>query len=575
MDQFFTHVTDALVGAGEPGGNRHQAARRVVSEVETALMRPEAFSTRLSELAGRLRDVLAAIVGAPVDRLLITPVPDYVVAVLPSLLSEFPSLVLADNFKAGTTIGGHPCITLDDALATSEGFDACLLGTVDQRLGRVFRDRLPEEKTVGAAELCFMDPRVKSKSLDPALLAFEQRLRRAARPLLVVAAYLDVTIAPTLEALGQRGFDIFIVTRRAFSSTDTHAVTDPMTIDDERSRAVDFDEMIWLLGRTKGCPVVINYARFFASLWDMRNTIPLFAYSCAVLQATAGPSILQLYDAYQVCLTGLEAERLSFALYRRLLDMADGLLVNSGAAPVLQELLGPRKPIIGFLRYGPVAAAQPEPDPGPFSIAMITSFLGEGNDPTRMTADAVLSLLRQGLHVHYYSSHITARSFRDDLPEEQASRFHVHAPIRDQSELVREVSRHHAGWFVADMSCCEGFDQVFETPFARRLASVFVPTTVATAGMLYGCAGLPTFFIAGHYTARLFSLGTAIEIDLTDVGQMSEALRTRDWETMRERASLARHSFSALSNIGRLIAWLDQFYDDDATVDSRQDCGRQ
>jgi hypothetical protein len=560
MDKFLTDVADALAEAGATTADHYKAAHRIVSEVETTLMRPEAFAARLQELSGRLGEVLCAAVGAPVGRLLITPVPDYVAAVLPEILSEFPAVVLADNYKAGTMIGGQPCITLDDALADQDGFDACLLGTVDQRLGRLFRDRLPESRTVGAADLCFADPKVKSRSVDPGLAAFEQRLRRSPRPLLVLAAYLDATVAPTWEALSQQGFDVFIVTRRAFSSADTHAITDPTTIDDERSRAVDFGEMLWLLGHTKGCPVVINYARFFASLWDMRNTIPLFAYSEAVLKATTGPRILQLYDAYQVCLTGLDVEAASFALYRRILELADGIIVNSGAAETLQELLGPGKPVIGFLRYGPDAEAQPEPDQGPFSIAMITSFLGEGNDPTRMTAEAVRALLRQGLHIHYYSSHLTARSFREQLPTDQASRFHIHAPIRGQSELVREISRYNAGWFVVDISCCEALGEQFETPFARALAGSFISTAVATAGILYGCAGLPTFFNPGNFGGRMFPEGCAIEIEFDDVARLRELIDARDWVAMRDSVYRSRESFSAPSNIGRLVAWLDQFY---------------
>jgi hypothetical protein len=102
MDKFLTDVADALAEAGATTADHYKAAHRIVSEVETTLMRPEAFAARLQELSGRLGEVLCAAVGAPVGRLLITPVPDYVAAVLPEILSEFPAVVLADNYKAGT-----------------------------------------------------------------------------------------------------------------------------------------------------------------------------------------------------------------------------------------------------------------------------------------------------------------------------------------------------------------------------------------------------------------------------------------------------------------------------------------
>lgn len=560
MDQFFANVSEALCQAGLPAPNRQTMARRYVSEVETALTRPEAFAARLRDLQGRLREVIAAAVGAPVRRLLITPVPDYVIACLPEIIAEFDSVVLADNFKSGIKFGGLPCISLDEALVDIENIDACLLATVDQRLGRRFRDRLPEAKTVAAGDLSFADSVATDAAIGGAVVAFEAAIRSSVRPLVVLAAYLDATVAPTLDALGGRGFDVFIVTRRSFSTADTHAISDPVTIAAERHIAVDLTEMLWLLGRTADCPVIVNYARFYASLWDMRNTLPLFAYSIAVLRAIAGVAILHLYDAYQVCLRGFEDERSSFALYRELLDRADGILVNSGAAPVLRELLGPDKPVIGFLRYGPDVVVRQAPEPGPFSIAMITSFVGEADDPTRMTGDAVRCLLQQSIHVHYYSSHAAAKRFADALPAEEGACFHLHEAIRDQGALVAEISRWHAGWFVADMTCCEALEQNFTTPFAQTLARQFVPTAVGTAGILYGCAGLPSFFNRDNHGAALFPTGGAIEISLDEVADVGAMIARRDWSALRQEVAAARRQFTAGYHAERLAGWLLQFY---------------
>ncbi len=555
MDEFFADVAAAMNRAGVPGG-----ARRTISEVETPLTRPEKFALRLAEFKGRYREIFELAVGHRVDRLLIAPVPSYIIPALPDLIAEFAEVVLADTFKAGSTIAGLTCVSLDDPIAVAERFDACFLGTVDLRLGQMFRNLLPPERTIGAAELVWFDPVGRARGVAPGLEDFHRRIQAAKRPLIVLTAYLDATVGPTLIALQQRGIDVFIVTRQVFNPADSANAGDPAAIGVDRLYVAEFDEMLWLLARTEGCPVLVNYVRFFASHWDLRYTVPLFAYTLAVMTAIAGPRLLHLYDAFQVSIDGLEAERSSFGLYRDLLDLADGIVVNADVEPVLRDFLGRDKPIISLLRYGPDAEVQPEPDSEPFSIAMITGFLGEANDPTRTTAGLVRGLLRDGFHVHYYSSGPVARGFRDALPEDEAGRFHLHDPIRDQRQLVHEISRYHAGWFVADMTCCETLDRRFETAFAQSLAGCFVATTVATAGILYGCAGLPTIFNAGHYTAKLFPPGTVIEIDPTRVTSVKSVIEARDWPAMRRAVMAERTSFTMSVHIGRMVSWLGQFY---------------
>lgn len=559
MDQFQSDVAAALAVADVPEAERAQMARLMISEIETSLLHPDAFASRLASIRGRYRQIIEAAVGRSVGRLLIAPVPSYILPALPQILAEFPSAVLADNFKAGSTIAGCPCVTLDEALGDPRGFDACLLATVDQRVGRAFRDRLPPDLTIAAAELAWFDPEYRDRPISPSLAGFHQQILKAARPLLVLTAYLDATVAPTLEALGRRGFDIFILTRRHANETESYASA-PEMIGSARHYVADLNDMLWLLRNSSKCPVLVNYARFLPTHWDMRNTLPLFAYSVATVRAIAGPSIIHLYDAYQVCTQGLEAAPQSFSLYFALLRAVDGILVNAEVVPILQKIVGPEKAIISFLRYGPEAPAQPEPDDGPFSIAVITNFLGETADPTRATASAIRGLLRQGLHVHYYSSSRGALAFGASLDNREAWYFHLHAPIGDQSALVTEISRYHAGWFVADVVGFAALGDVFSNEFARELADSFIYTAISTASILYGCAGLPCFFQTGLYTAKLFPRGTTIEINHEQAHDIARIIAQCDWQAMRRATYAARHNFCTNeTQIARLATWLDKF----------------
>ena len=92
------------------------------------------------------------------------------------------------------------------------------------------------------------------------------------------------------------------------------------------------------------------------------------------------------------------------------------------------------------------------------------------------------------------------------------------------------------------------------------MAASFDATTVATAGIYLGAAGLPTFFNLGHYTAGLFAPGTAIEIEPDDASEVAAIIASRDWREMRARAHAVRQEFTAGRHIGRLIGWLDRHY---------------
>ena len=110
------------------------------------------------------------------------------------------------------------------------------------------------------------------------------------------------------------------------------------------------------------------------------------------------------------------------------------------------------------------------------------------------------------------------------------------------------------------MHPCAGLSTAFSSPFARALAASFDATTVATAGIYLGAAGLPTFFNLGHYTAGLFAPGTAIEIEPDDASQVAAMISSLDWQEMRARTYAAREEFTVDRHIGRFIGWLDRHY---------------
>jgi hypothetical protein len=248
-----------------------------------------------------------------------------------------------------------------------------------------------------------------------------------------------------------------------------------------------------------------------------------------------------------------------FKLYEAMLSEANAIICNSDPFDVFDKYIQSGKPIIPLLRYPPRSESLAKAEKAPFSIAMITGFLGEHDDPTRMTEKAVRSLLRQGAHIHYYSKDPKALTFQRQAQQDYPGLFHLHPPIAIQSELVREISRYDAGWFVINMWPFSNLEANYVTPFARNLARVFNLSCCGTAGLLYGAAGLPIFTYRHSYVSRLYAAGAAFEVELTEDGDLVGGRVPIDevnWAQARARASKARESFFMDQHIAPLSACL-------------------
>ena len=561
MEAFQRRVSEALAQSGGTGPDLAAQARRAISEIEQTMETGESLRHLVETLGPHLKTVAERAVGRAVESLLIAPVPPYLEPLLPVFLAAFPKVVLADNFRAGQTIGGQFCAPLSQALEMEH--DAYFLGTITSRYAKFFRDQFPPDRTLGVWEMrChgadFL-PQDDGRRLEALLAA----IGAAARPLVFLTAYPDATMVATLRALQDQGHDVFVVSRRPISEAAPANTASLASLGGVHACRLDFGEMLALLRRNRRAPVILNYQRFFASNLDMRNTLFLMAYSLAVLQTARAQRVLHLYDVYNVCTDGFADEAAVVGLYRAMIETADGVLVNSDPFDALDVFEKAGKPVLGFLRYAPRSELLPRTDQTGLHIAMITGFLGEHGDPTRRTQKAVLSLLKQGAHIHYYSDDPVAKAFHADLDADLRPRFQLHTPISDQAKLVREISQFDLGWFVVDMAPFSNLEGHFSSDFGRRLAEIFPKSSFGTAALYYGAAGLPTVMAQGCYALRLFADGAAIAVTLTEDGDLagSNPLLAQV-DLVAARAALAPDQFVVDAHIARLCGWLDQFYQD-------------
>ncbi len=561
--EFVGYVADALEGIGYAKDLAAQSAKSFVSEVEQTAETTTGLTALFEALKTQLPEVFSEIIGEPVRRVLVSPAPVYLERALEILAEDFPDLVIADNFRAGEVICGRVCVPLSEALADPLGFDAYLLGTIRSRYSRYFRSLLPRDRTIGLWEL-----RLQSESrlqkLAPKRDAAEllAAIAAAKRPVVILSTFMDVTLISTYYALAQAGFDVLFAIRHGHLEVASFEKAPVPELEGLSYFHLTFSEMMEVVTKNRRAPVIVNYQRIFSSNMDLNDCLPLFSYTQALMRIISAKSIVQLYDIYNVCLSGFETEAKALKLYHSMLEAADGILVNSDPFDVFDRYIDKKTRVVSLLRFPPRAPALERPKPGPFRIVMITGFLGEYNDPSRATRKAVRSLLAQGLHIHYYSNVPEAVAFNEEAARDFPGLFHLHEPILKQADLVAEISQYDAGWFVVQTRVMAGLDVHFSAPFAKELARMFNASCCGTAPLYYGAAGLPIFTYQNSYVARIAALGSTFDVVLTEDGDLAEgrvSLDGIDWQAVRARSYAARARFFMDENIGPLAACLDDF----------------
>jgi hypothetical protein len=89
---------------------------------------------------------------ARVPRLVIAPIPGYLLAALPVLVDDFISISLADNFKAGQVFDGLECQPLDTVTLEPGGQEIVFVATVDPQLTTLFAEKFRGHRRVGLVD---------------------------------------------------------------------------------------------------------------------------------------------------------------------------------------------------------------------------------------------------------------------------------------------------------------------------------------------------------------------------------------------------------------------------------------
>ena len=393
-----------------------------------------------------------------------------------------------------------------------------------------------------------------------------REIAAAKNPIVVFGGKINVTMEPTLLALEEQGFDVFLVTR--MTRFHDHSVKEDAGCPLRRNFVVPLYGFLYLLQNPGSARAILFYDFFLNFAWDARNAERAYAYVAALLRLAPSPVVLGCYDVIKPVCLNMEHHEAANAFYADMLDQAGGIWLNSKSdhiAEYLRNTVAKDKPVISFYRYGMppkhrlMKLSQID---GERHIVGVTSFFGETFEPNRAeSGDFIREMLRQKIHFHYYSSNRLVFDYYGDLEESEQAYFHIHDHIWEQAQLAREMSKYDAGWLVGD----EGptFGRIVaqtEHRLARDLFALFVPNGVPTSSMAYGAAGLPVFASrAITILQEVFPPGCLIPLDMAEVGALPAILDRIDWAAVEKTMAENCHRFDATQNISELADYLEAF----------------
>lgn len=505
-----------------------------------------------------LRQRISEHFGQDIRSVAILPCSSFVPELLPFFQAQFPTVYLVDSYKRGT-VNGLPIQSLEEARRMEP--DLWFMTTRDPDLQDHFRASLPQRRILLAQDFFSFEDLLESGlngEEEQSLEVMIQQIEAAARPLIVLDAQFFNNYCPTYAALENEGFQVFLCSRQEhilYAAPDSRFADLPF----ERKFRLNLAQRVALLCRLRKGAILMNHVSYLIPGFDAEKAIASMAYPLALMRLARVPCVLYLYDMISPITKRLDLQGDFLTMYRSLLGAADGLILNSnlqGGLDLLRRSLDLQQPMISFLRYNAkVARLAPREREG-LHIALV----GGMDDDLRDMGAMLTQVLDMRLHLHNYVQNHKTDAFMARLSPAQAAFFHNHASMQDQQQLIREVSRFHAGWILDNTYKWIDLLAGIASPLLRDLMLSFRLSTVTSSQMLLGAAGLPCilnrsmFEITGAFPGEFF-----LPMEASELRALPGILSSDEWSARLHRCRDKRRVFSADWRIGELTPFLQNF----------------
>lgn len=560
-DEFQTRLAALLQEAGLTEDVCVAQARQIIRMTEPDSLDLWAIYLLLNN-AGNLRALVEGAMGRPINRLLIAPVPSYLEPLIPLFESQFPTVILCDNYKIGKQIANcPPVVSLDEALNAPDSYDCALIGTVDQRIRAIFAKRLPIENTINFYDVLESVEITNEASLKYAQ-EIEQEIRSLRNPFIILCHRFTPPYISTLQALSNAGYDVVVLSRFKDNAGLGQRLMDIRALGAAAVYPANLVQGLYLGRALKDCPWWLLNDGFLHASWSFERATWHYAYTAALLEMIEAPRILCLYDPIKPANLDYEYEGLALKTYAAAIRRADGVHFGCASQYLVDFIMratGGTCPAIAFLRYNLPPKKPRPPRTENFSLALVSPIANEVSDPGTDLRDTIRILLQQGIDLHYYTGSPDSEVFKNNLPAEEAKHLFLHRQIIDQAALVQEISQCHAGWCVANLHVFDEIVSAMQTPEARDLYSLFCRETVPSRALAFGAAGLPVIHNSIlHEVNELFPEGCAIPFDFSQAKFLGDILRQQDWPAMWAQMDAAAASFDIAFHFHRFTDFIAQ-----------------
>ncbi len=556
LAEFRGHLEAVLAGT-------HIRADDVLEEFSSEAHIPSAVVADLIRREGpALRTVFEEILHTEIHRLAVLPASAYVLDNLKVFQAAFPALTLYDNRKRGLCIHGVEILDPEELALGRVEVDGYLLASGQASVQRIFLPRVVPERTVTYQQLSrrLLQRQIRMTDGPDAIL---ERIRKAGRPLvLLVGLYYPNVYTPMLKSLEEQGYDVFLLCRQPLAAHAGYAASVDRVVPFAEKHLVDFHEMLHVVRYLDRGMLWLIAETLYDCAWNGARSVQAYAFPAALLRLCRVPAVLNLYDVIRPLRLSEEVEPDAVLTYTRMLASASGVILNantSETARFLENTLGLKRPITSFFRYNHAAGSLLPQRTDGFHIVVVGIFLGEHGDPVRVNMqEHIASLLRQGLHVHYYSDHPAVHAFAEGLDPPECRFFHRHPSILDQQQLMREISQYHAGWMIHRTQAFVDLMASLRSPFLKDLIYLFHQTTIPSCALLFGNAGLPMFVNRSMQGLPwTFPPEYYLQVELSEIAHLRSFIDRTDWQAIRRKTLARRRLFCIEDNIQALLPFLE------------------
>lgn len=385
--------------------------------------------------------------------------------------------------------------------------------------------------------------------------------------IILISHIFPSTWSTLVQSLQSSNKKVCWIGNKRISNSKNYGVLNHSEIPSNTSIVIDIFTLILHMQNTKR-PIVVSGESFIGPNWNPIKVLALYCLINAFISSIKSSTktnnlILILYDAIKPIASGANLGASLSLSYKKILLAADKIIYNSNTnlmTEFIENAIDKKTPSINYFRYPNLVPNKNFFFSDEIHIVCITVCLTEFDEPSRDNVKYFIKeILNQELHFHYYCNlnSNAVRRFVESLNDKQLEFFHLHSIIKDQNELINEISKYDFGLNPSDQQAIAGGISSIKDRIYMDAQEIFWQSTIATSFLVYAAAGLPVILPRGCVEAKKYLDPFAIPLNLSEYKNLRNVLKKYILKNMSILVKYDRSRFTNI-NISELIEFLEK-----------------